>query len=229
MILGYCRKSTEGQQEATLDEQRRVIMGWAMAKGASQFDVQVYVDSAVSGTIALQKRPEGARLYRDARKGDTVIAAKLDRLFRDALDAQECYRDFQTRGVDLVLFDMGMEPVTRDGMSKFFFQILSACADMERTRIAERMAEGRRAKIDRGGHAGGEAPYGFHIVGSGRDARLEETTDEQAVLKLVRENAHLRVGRLVRVLRDRGLKSRTGRALECTQVKRMLARETRNG
>lgn len=227
MILGYCRKSTEGQQEATLEEQRRVILGWAMAKGHNQYDVQIYTDSAVSGTVPLSKRPDGLRLYRDAVRGDTVIASKLDRLFRDALDAQECYRDFQKRGIDLVLYDMGVEPVTRDGMSKLFFTILSAFADMERGRIAERMAEGRRAKLARGGHAGGEAPYGYRIVGVGREACLEAVPQEQHLLALIRDNAHLSSGVLARQLRERGIVNRSGNPFDCTAVKRLVAREMR--
>lgn len=227
MLLGYLRVSTFEQardDRTSLAEQERVIKGMAMAMGIGQFDLQIYCDPGVSGSIALEDRPEGGKLYADAKRGDTVVASKLDRLFRDALDAQNVYKEFKKRGVHLILYDMGVEPVTKDGMSKFFFTMLSAFADLERCRIGERMMDGKAAKKRAGGHIGGDAPYGFRKIGEGRAARLEPDPDEQKIVKVVNDNCYKTPGGVHRILRSQGLKTRTGKDFQIVQVKRLLAR-----
>jgi len=231
MLLGYTRVSTLEQaldDRTSLDVQRRVIQGLGMSKGVGAYDLQIFSDPGVSASIPLKDRPEGGKLWAAAEKGDIIIASKLDRLFRDALDAQTCYKEFKKRGIDLILYDMGVEPVTRDGMSKFFFTMLSAFADLERNRINERMAEGKRAKKEKGGHIGGQAPFGYKIVGSGRDAVLEPVEQEQEALAVMRENRHLKLGGIRRVLRSRGLTTRTGKTFQYVQLQRIMAREARS-
>lgn len=227
MMLGYVRCSTAEQAApgtTTLQEQERTIRGMAMAMGIGAFELSIYADPAISGAMPLSMRPEGGKLFADAKKGDLVVASKLDRLFRDALDAQSVYRDFQKRGIDLILYDMGMEPVTRDGMSKFFFTMLSAFADLERSRIAERMMDGKRAKKEKGGHIGGVAPYGYRIVGSGREARLEACEDEQVILDIVNRNRDKSKAGIARILRSRGITARSGANFRSIQIERLLGR-----
>jgi putative DNA-invertase from lambdoid prophage Rac len=93
-VYGYCRVSTESQAEegVRLDEQQRRIEGRALEM-AWQVD-EIFVESGVFGSTPFAKRPEGGRLYRLLHAGDIVIAAKLDRVFRSAGDAQDVIRDF---------------------------------------------------------------------------------------------------------------------------------------
>ena len=98
----------------------------------------------------------------------TIIPAKLDRLFRDALDALEKLKDLKTKGVSLILVDMGLTPVTDNGVAKMFFTMLAGFAELERDRIRTRTADGRKCKRDKGGHIGGTAPFGYEIVGMGK-------------------------------------------------------------
>jgi hypothetical protein len=46
-------------------------------------------------------------LFAKLESGDIVIAAKLDRLFRSALDALKVVESLKTRGVKLHLLDLG--------------------------------------------------------------------------------------------------------------------------
>ena len=50
-----------------------------------------------------------------------------------------------------------------DGPSSgmMFFQIIGSFAEFEKNRINERMADGKRAKVKRGGFTAGTIPYGF--------------------------------------------------------------------
>ena len=231
MMFGYIRVSSIDQarpDRTSLQEQERVIRGLAMSKGIGAFDLQIFSDPGVSAAIPLKDRPAGRELLRTAKTGDTIVCSKLDRIFRDALDAQNIYKRFKMDGIDLILYDMGLESVTKDGMSKFFFCMLSAFADLERNRIAERMADGRRAKKEKGGHVGGIAPFGFEKVGEGREAMLKPIPHEQEVIQFV---AHLpsnyRLVDVKKALDEKGCVTRTGKPFRWMEAKRILERVER--
>jgi hypothetical protein len=109
-----------------------------------------------------------------ARKGDDALAT-AERL--------------KARKVDLIVADMGSEPVTQNGVSRMFFGMLALVAEFQRERIKERSAEGRAAKRRAGGHIGGSAPFGFRKIGVGRAARLEPDPAPQAALAEMRKLA----------------------------------------
>ena len=48
---------------------------------------EIVIEEGVSGSIPVEERPAGGALFARLERGDMVIAAKLDRLFRSALDA----------------------------------------------------------------------------------------------------------------------------------------------
>jgi len=52
--------------------------------------------------VPLEERPEGRKLMSVVEKGDVVITAKLDRMFRSALDALWIYRWGRSAGYDRV-------------------------------------------------------------------------------------------------------------------------------
>ena len=66
----------------------------------------VHVEAGVSGAIPFHERPEGGRLWAELRKGDTVVASKLDRMFRCASDCLAVVEAFKARGVSLFLLDL---------------------------------------------------------------------------------------------------------------------------
>ena len=60
--------------------------------------IEILVRRWISGTLPIARRPEGGRLIRELRSGDVVIAAKLDRMFRSAVDALSTIKELQKRG-----------------------------------------------------------------------------------------------------------------------------------
>lgn len=231
MILGYARVSTPEQAEddrTSMSEQENVIRGYAMTQGVDSFGVQLYLDAGVSARVPLKDRPQGVRLLGDAVKGDTIIAAKMDRIFRSARDALETVDYFRQQGIHLVLFDIGVAPVTSDeGTSRLFFTMLAAFAEFERSRIRERMLQGKGAKAKKGGHIGGEAPYGWRIEGEGRAAKLVAHPEEQRVISIIRHQVHqpqFTNMRTVHDLNGRGLLNRSGKPFACYQVQRIAER-----
>jgi putative DNA-invertase from lambdoid prophage Rac len=122
-----------------------------------------FVERGVSGAKPLSDRPEGAALLAALQPGDVVITAKLDRMFRSALDALEVLGQLQKRGISLHMIDLGGD-VTGNGISKLVFTILSAVAEAERDRIREHVASVKADQRGRNRFLGGIAPYGTAIL-----------------------------------------------------------------
>jgi putative DNA-invertase from lambdoid prophage Rac len=187
-VYGYCRVSTLAQanEGESLDVQRRQLEGWAHMQGQTLDDV--FVERGVSGSIPLSDRPEGGKLWARLRKGDTVVASKLDRVFRSALDALQVVEELRRRGVSLVLIDLGGD-VTGNGMSRMFMTVAAAFAEAERDRIRERIVTVKRDQKERGRYLGGKAPYGFRLVkvGEGKETVLEPIPEQQAIIRRVQE------------------------------------------
>ena len=88
------------------------------------------------------------------------------------------------------------------------------------------MTNGKKAKKAKGGHIGGRTPYGFRVVGSGREAKLEAVEEEQKVLATVKEfltdRPYLSVSYTKGLLDDAGLTARNGKPFFPMQVKRIM-------
>ncbi len=228
MILGYIRCSTADQAKddrSSLQVQTDVIEGFARIRGVDKYGVQIFTDAGVSGATKLALRPAGADLLVAMKPGDLVIASKLDRMFRSASDAIDMFEVFKAKGVDLVLFDISNEPVS-SGVGKLIMTILAAVADMERIRIKERTAEGRKAKKARGGPIG-NVPFGYRKVGEGRAAVLEENLEEQNA----RQQMHIlyekrkTFGFIAQTLAKQGLVSRAGTPYTPMAIRRVISAE----
>jgi putative DNA-invertase from lambdoid prophage Rac len=100
----------------------------------------VLVEEGVSGSVPVEECPVGGQLFAKLERGDIVIAAKLDRLFRSALDALKVVESLKTRGVKLHLLDLGGD-IAGNGVSKLFLTIAAAFAEAERDRIRERVGQ----------------------------------------------------------------------------------------
>lgn len=229
MFLAYTRVSTVEQASSdrtSLSEQSRVLKGLAMMRGVGEYDTAFYSDPGISGSCPLRLRPGGGKLLAAMQPGDVVAAAKLDRMFRSAIDALRVAEKMQQRGIALILCDMGDQPVTGDGMAKCFFTMAAAFAELERTRIADRMREGKTAKRLNGGHGGGVAPYGWQIVGEGRQTRLEPVEAEQATIRIVKAYWPNHSPQQIRLLlENQGLRDRAGSPFRPNQVQRIAQRE----
>lgn len=215
-IYAYCRVSTAAQAEEgiSLDEQQRRIDGQALAEGwtiAGRF-----VERGVSGSVPLGERPEGKRLLAAAAPGDIVIAAKLDRVFRSARDALTVIEDFQRRGISLWLGDIGGD-VSGNGIAKLMLTILSAFAEFERDRIAERIRDARRQLRAEGRSVGGKRQFGYRVV----DGRVVPDPAEQAAIDEMRRLR--KRGRTYREIAETVQKKRN-LAVSYVTVKRILGR-----
>lgn len=195
MLYGYARVSTQDQVNGTsLDEQKRMIQGAAMIRNEPV--ARIFVDGGVSGAIPLSQRLEGGEMFALAQEGDCIVASKLDRVFRDAADAQMSLNALQKRGVDLIIVDVGTDSVTKNGSARLVFGVLASVAEWERSRIKERQSSGQRAKRENGGFLGGVRPFGYEVRGHGKASTLVPIPEEQAAIEKMK------------VLKDSGLSLR---------------------
>lgn len=189
-VYGYCRVSTQRQVDEgeSLDVQRRQIEGYALMHGMALDGV--IVEEGVSGSVPVQDRPAAGPLFAKLVKGDVVIAPKLDRLFRSALDALQVVEGLKARGVKLHLLDLGGD-IAGNGLSKLFLTIAAAFAEAERDRIRERVGQVKADQKARGRFLGGIMPFGYRLVrdDDGKGGRLVPHDGEQ---EAIREMAALR-------------------------------------
>lgn len=142
MRIGYGRVSTRDQNP---DSQRDAL-------AAANCD-EIFIDNA-SGKLA--SRPELDKALLVAKRvGDKLVITKLDRLGRSLEHLIVLARDLQTRGVDLVVLDQGVDTSTPAG--RMFFQILGAIAEFEHALMSERTRDGLDAARARG-RTGGQKP-----------------------------------------------------------------------
>jgi len=142
MRIGYGRVSTRDQHP---EAQHDALRG----AGCDE----VFIDKA-SGKLA--RRPELDRALLSAnRTGDQLVITKLDRLGRSLEHLIELSKDLQTRGVDLVVLDQGIDTSTAVG--RMFFQILGSIAEFEHALMSERTIDGLAAARARG-RTGGQKP-----------------------------------------------------------------------
>ena len=231
MILGYIRVSSADQANAdrsSLQVQTDVIEGFARTRGVDKWGVQIFTDAGVSGATKLAKREGGEDLLNTMQPGDTVIASKLDRMFRSASDAIDMFEVFKAKGVELVLFDISNEPIST-GVGKLIMTILAAVADMERIRIKERTADGRRAN-KKAGRPVGNIPFGYRKIGEGRGSTMEINFDEVAILDRMHDIYHSRkypsYDRMIKQLAEEGMLARSGKPFAPAQIRKFLIEET---
>jgi putative DNA-invertase from lambdoid prophage Rac len=130
--LVYFRVSSDGQ---SIEAQRTEL-------GAAVHGAREFIDHDVSGMIPMAKRPGFSALLAQAREGDVLHVAAVDRLGRDAIDVQATVRRLIQAGVNVDIRGLG---IIGRGVGELIVAVLAQVADMERARILERANAGRAA------------------------------------------------------------------------------------
>jgi DNA invertase Pin-like site-specific DNA recombinase len=182
-VYGYARVSTQGQAEdgESLGVQQRQIQGWCLMQGHDL--TRTFVEEGVSASISIDKRPQGSILMGSLSRGDTIVCARLDRLFRSPLDALQTVEKARNKGVSIVIID-GLGEITGNGMGRAFMIIAATFAEMERETLKTRVRDVKRDQKERGRYLGGKVPYGYRVEytledGGERQTHLIEVPEEQ--------------------------------------------------
>ena len=180
----YIRVSTDEQARhgVSLDAQEERLRAYCTMRGLDV--VEVIRDEGVSAFKHLDTRPGGARLLHLVAKGEAthVVALKLDRLFRRAVDALALTADWDKANVALHLVDLGGTAMdTSSATGRMMLTMLSGFAQFERDLISERTATALAYKR-RKREVYGSTPFGFVREGDS----LRDHTDELATVATVR-------------------------------------------
>lgn len=145
-----------------------LMIGYARVSTADQ-DPQMQIDALLkagcepshihSETISGVKtaRPMLERALKDARRGDTFVVWKLDRLGRSILDLLNKLQDLDRRGIKFRSITEGIDTTTPGG--RLLVNVMASLAQFERDLIIERTRAGIRAKKARGEHHGALPSY----------------------------------------------------------------------
>lgn len=138
LLLGYVRVSTTDQ------------------RGQMQFDAlieagvpeeQIYFDQ-LSGAKAAKERPGLSALLSYARRDDTVLVYRIDRLGRSLIDVLNTVAEMQERGIGLRSLVDGIDLSTASG--RLQLGLFATLAEYERELINERVRAGVMAAKARG-------------------------------------------------------------------------------
>jgi len=177
----YIRVSSDEQIDGTsLATQEERCRAYASAQGWVIGDV--YADEGVSGAKA--SRPALDRLLADCEAGrvQAVVVLKADRFSRNLGHLLTTLDRLTGLGVTFRSVTEAIDTGSTSGRA--MTGMLGVFAQMERDLIRERTRAGVNAKVRAGGWGGGaEAPYGYRIDGSGRDARLAVDEREAALVR----------------------------------------------
>ena len=140
-IIGYGRVST-GDQNA--DSQVDALT----KAGANKVFIEKFTGTKLD-------RPELNKAFDYLRAGDQLVITKLDRLGRSTKDLLALLERLNELGVRLRVLDQNIDTSTAEG--KFFFTIIGAVAEFERSLIVSRTRDGLAAARARG-RVGGRKP-----------------------------------------------------------------------
>ena len=201
-VVGYIRVSTKEQaaEGVSLDAQRAKIDAYVTYKGYNL--VELIADEGVSAGKPLNEREGGARLLAmtDAKQVSGVIACKLDRLFRNALDCLEVTYAWDAEDVTMHLLDINLDTSTPYG--RFFMTSIVAFAELERAMIRERIRVGM-AQVKAEGYQLGAAPYGAEHLD--KESLGEEALDENGRVMLKQNPEQVEVIEKIKELRYSGM------------------------
>lgn len=181
----YLRVSTDRQE---VEAQRSQVRAFAAYRGYELLGIPDEID--VSGSVPFAKRPVGAEILRRLDECDAVIYPKVDRGFRDTVDAMLTVADLRAAGKDIHFLDMALDTTTPAG--ELCFTMMAAFAAFERRRIGERIREKMEEKARDPQWRVGPAGYGFRnrarvVDGRKIDGGLHEPVSEAAwVLERIR-------------------------------------------
>jgi putative DNA-invertase from lambdoid prophage Rac len=218
-VFAYLRVSTSRQAEdgLSIEVQEQQLEAYANLHNLS---VNRWLrDRGISGSIALGDRPMGKQLLEEVRSGDVVIAAKLDRMFRNARDALNTLEALKSKGVALHFIDLGGDVC--NGIGKLVFTILSAVAEQERSRIRERISEAKKQMRDENRYQGGKIPFGYRV---NSESQLVEDELQQRCIIFMR--AKRKEGMAYRMISDL-LRKELGVALSHSGIRKILIGERR--
>lgn len=140
-IYRYLRHSDDiEEQPNSRQAQVNQIDAWIAQEQLPHVDAGEFWDADCSGGIDISKRPAGGVMMGRVRRGDVIVSAKWDRMFRDSRDFENTLYTLDKLGVRLVCLNMNVDTSTSAG--KLAARLLVAMGEFERTECSDRTKKG---------------------------------------------------------------------------------------
>jgi site-specific DNA recombinase len=219
----YTRKSTEEGLEMefnSLDAQREACEAYIASQRAEGWVLvpDRYDDGGYSGGNL--ERPALKRLMADieARRIDTVVVYKIDRLTRALMDFAKLIEVLDRNTVTFVSVTQSFNTTT--SMGRLTLNVLLSFAQFEREVTGERIRDKFAASRKKGMWMGGWAPLGYNIS----DRKLVINPAEAAHVRFMFER-FARLGsatKLLPILAAEGIKAKSGKPVEKGYLYRII-------
>lgn len=178
-VYVYLRVSTDQQVEsgAGLSAQEDACRQWAQRKGIGI--ERIFIEDALCGAIAIEKRPVLKEAVSHIGKGDILLVFKRDRMGRDVRNLAKIEDEIRSRGGRLISScGEGTESDTSNDI--FMRGIFDLMSQHERNIIRDRTKAAMQAKKARGERVG-YVPFGYRLSADG--VHIEKDEREQDVLR----------------------------------------------
>lgn len=189
MIYTYSRTSTH-LQDSSSEQQEQLLSQFCQRKG--YIEIVNLIDTDVSGGKLILERPAGSKLSQ-IRKGDVIICAKHDRMFRSLKDAVNTISDWFELGVSIYFLNLGETPIDmKTPHTKFMLYMMMATAELEKDTISERTVKNLKFRKENG-KTYSSAPYGYDNIGergsNGKiiEGKLIPNEAEQKIISYIKE------------------------------------------
>lgn len=195
----------------------------------------LFTDEELTADMPFGERPAGAAVLGLMRQGRvaSLTATRLDRIFRNGIDAYVSALRYREMGVTLRFIDFAGQELNLDSPAgRQFVWSLAGFAQFEREIISERTSEAMRTRASKGQRMSSKVPYGWredetgprHEI-KGHCLRYVKCPKEHGVIDLI-VSMHVSDGmgarRIARELAKRGIDYR-GKAWHHENVIRVLA------
>src|SRR5690348_433918 len=195
--------------EAFIESQRQE--GWVCLRAA-------YDDGGFSG--ATMARPALQQLLADltARRVDTVVVYKIDRLTRSLADFAKIVEILDAKGASFVSVTQQFNTTT--SMGRLTLNVLLSFAQFEREVIGERIRDKIAASRKRGIWMGGVVPLGYQV----KDRKLIVNETEAKTVRMIFER-FVSIGSatvLAKALVSEGIKTRRGKLVDKGYIYKVL-------
>ena len=215
IVYGYIRASTIDQQD-TLKVQEDKIKSYCVFKDLGE--PQIFIDSGVSGSVELKKRPQGKILWELLKKDDILIVNKLDRISRNVLDFVASINYFNKNKIGFHCLEPNIDITSSFGL--FMCHILSSVAELERNMTIDRV-KATIKKRKENNECVGSIPYGFSKT---EDKKLIENKVEQDNIKRIKlyNNEKMNFKQIADKMNEIEIQNRSGKWYP-QQIKRILS------
>jgi DNA invertase Pin-like site-specific DNA recombinase len=215
----YRRVSSEEQKKSGLGLSAQLQTCTELAKKLGASEIEVFTDSAISGSTGIEERAGLREALAALKKDDILLVARRDRIARDMLVTLSVEQIVAKRKATLVSAagEHHDDPVTNlivKTMSDLFAQI-------ERTTISSRTRNALKVKIAKG-ELVGNIKYGYRLAND--KIHLIPNRREQKIIDDVRKlrSQRLSLRAIAAKLNDSNVRSRNGNPWQASQVLGLL-------